>query len=168
MQMNAAELALSWLLNRDETIIPIPGTRSSVHLNTMAKAAYNKLDRKQMKEIETILQTNILEIVDIKNKKFKNYSKEIIKNEIINTQDDFIIQIIIADGIFKKELDIALGLIFDRKEKYLIEDDFFKLKNKNKTFLILKMENLKYETLNKIAKRLNFSKKSLNGIILLS
>ena len=53
--MSAAELALSWLLNKDDTIIPIPGTRSSDHLKSMVKAAYNKLSPKEMNEIETIL-----------------------------------------------------------------------------------------------------------------
>ena len=37
--MSAAELALSWLLNKDDAIIPIPGTRSSDHLKSMVKAA---------------------------------------------------------------------------------------------------------------------------------
>ena len=53
--MSAAELALSWLLNKDDAIIPIPGTRSSDHLKSMVKAAYNKLSQKEMNEIETIL-----------------------------------------------------------------------------------------------------------------
>ena len=53
--MSAAELALSWLLNKDDAIIPIPGTRSSDHLKSMVNAAYNKLSQKEMNEIETIL-----------------------------------------------------------------------------------------------------------------
>ena len=53
--MSAAELALSWILNKDDAIIPIPGTRSSDHLKSMVKAAYNKLSQKEMNEIETIL-----------------------------------------------------------------------------------------------------------------
>tara|TARA_B100000676_G_scaffold176346_1_gene173050 strand:+ start:99 stop:1097 length:999 start_codon:yes stop_codon:yes gene_type:complete len=53
--MSAAELALSWLLNKDDAIIPIPGTRSSDHLKSMVKAAYNKLSQNEMNEIETIL-----------------------------------------------------------------------------------------------------------------
>jgi aryl-alcohol dehydrogenase-like predicted oxidoreductase len=53
--MSAAELALSWLLNKDKDLIPIPGTRSIDHLESMAKAAYNNLSGKQMKEIDKIL-----------------------------------------------------------------------------------------------------------------
>ena len=53
--MSAAELALSWLLNKDDAIIPIPGTRSSDHLKSIVKAADNKLSQKEMNKIETIL-----------------------------------------------------------------------------------------------------------------
>ena len=53
--MSAAQLSLSWLLNRNKNLIPIPGTRSSEHLKSMAKAAYTELNEIQMKEIDDIL-----------------------------------------------------------------------------------------------------------------
>ena len=54
-RMSAAQLSLSWLLNKNRTLIPIPGTRSSEHLKSMAKAAYTDLNEIQMKEIDEIL-----------------------------------------------------------------------------------------------------------------
>ena len=53
--MSAAQLSLSWLLNKNKNLIPIPGTRSSEHLKSMAKAAYTELNEIQMKEIDEIL-----------------------------------------------------------------------------------------------------------------
>ena len=53
--MSAAQLSLSWLLNKNKNLIPIPGTRSSEHLKSMAKAAYTELNEIQMKEIDDIL-----------------------------------------------------------------------------------------------------------------
>ena len=53
--MSAAQLSLSWLLNKNKNLIPIPGTRSSEHLKSMAKAVYTELSEIQMKEIDEIL-----------------------------------------------------------------------------------------------------------------
>ena len=53
--MSAAQLSLSWLLKKNKNLIPIPGTRSSEHLKSMAKAAYTELNEMQMKEIDEIL-----------------------------------------------------------------------------------------------------------------
>ena len=54
-RLSAAQLSLSWLLNKNRTLIPIPGTRSSEHLKSMAKAVYTELSEIQMKEIDEIL-----------------------------------------------------------------------------------------------------------------
>ena len=54
-RLSAAQLSLSWLLNKNRTLIPIPGTRSSEHLKSIAKAAFTDLSEIQMKEIDEIL-----------------------------------------------------------------------------------------------------------------
>ena len=53
--MTAAELSLSWLLSKNDNIIPIPGTRSTKHLRSLAKSAEKFLDEKQLEEINQIL-----------------------------------------------------------------------------------------------------------------
>ncbi|MCY0148573.1 aldo/keto reductase [Hoeflea sp. G2-23] len=48
-------LAIAWLLSRGQHVIPIPGTRSAVHLQDCAKGADLKLNQAQLAEIERIL-----------------------------------------------------------------------------------------------------------------
>lgn len=48
-------LAIAWVLNRGDHIIPIPGTRTAAHLTEDAKAAEIRLSAAEMAEIEAIL-----------------------------------------------------------------------------------------------------------------
>ena len=50
--LSTAGLAISWLIAKDEHIIPIPGTRSSLHLKEMIKGTEKKLTQTDLNEIE--------------------------------------------------------------------------------------------------------------------
>ncbi len=50
-----AALALAWILARDDHLIPIPGTRSTAHLDELSAAAELKLDTDLQVEIDTML-----------------------------------------------------------------------------------------------------------------
>jgi aryl-alcohol dehydrogenase-like predicted oxidoreductase len=50
-----AALALAWVLNRGDHIIPIPGTRSAEHLSEDARASAMALSDADIAEIEAIL-----------------------------------------------------------------------------------------------------------------
>jgi aryl-alcohol dehydrogenase-like predicted oxidoreductase len=56
-EMNAtpAQLALAWVLNRGDNLIPIPGTRSPAHLEENAAAAALTLNVEEIAKIEKIL-----------------------------------------------------------------------------------------------------------------
>ena len=49
-----SQIALSWILHKWPTAIPIPGTRSNVHLDDNLKAAEIEIPEKIMKELDSI------------------------------------------------------------------------------------------------------------------
>ncbi len=53
--VTVSALALAWLLDRDDTLIPIPGTRTAEHLQEWAQADQITLTDADRKEIERIL-----------------------------------------------------------------------------------------------------------------
>ena len=53
--LSPATLALAWVLNKNDNIIAIPGTRSAAHLDEDAAAADLQLSAAEIAEIETIL-----------------------------------------------------------------------------------------------------------------
>ncbi len=55
MGHRTSSLAIAWLLNQDEHILPIPGTRSIEHLNELAAGANIVLTESDLKAIEEIL-----------------------------------------------------------------------------------------------------------------
>ncbi len=50
-----AQLCLAWLLQKDETLIPIPGTKSPAHMLENAKAAEITLDAATMEQVEILV-----------------------------------------------------------------------------------------------------------------
>lgn len=56
----AAQLALNWLLNQDEHIIPIPGTRSIAHLQENLQAAELQLDAAMLQAADRIINQNTI------------------------------------------------------------------------------------------------------------
>jgi pyridoxine 4-dehydrogenase len=50
----AAQVALSWLLNHSDNILPIPGTSNVKHLEENYKAADIRLSEEDMSELDTI------------------------------------------------------------------------------------------------------------------
>ncbi len=50
----AAQIALSWLLNHSDNILPIPGTSKVIHLEENSKAADIRLFKEDMSELDTI------------------------------------------------------------------------------------------------------------------
>ncbi len=53
--LSPATLAIAWVMHQDDTIIPIPGTRTAEHLEEDAAAADVKLTDQDIAEIEAIL-----------------------------------------------------------------------------------------------------------------
>ena len=53
--LTAGGLAIAWLLNKDNHILPIPGTRSVQYLKDMARACEKIFSENEMKEIESVL-----------------------------------------------------------------------------------------------------------------
>ena len=53
--VTVSSLAMAWVLNRGDHLIPIPGTRTAKHLEEWAKADQIKLNQSDMDEIEDIL-----------------------------------------------------------------------------------------------------------------
>ena len=49
-----SQSALSWILNKWPTAIPIPGTKNKIHLEENIKAAGIKLDEKTIKELDSL------------------------------------------------------------------------------------------------------------------
>ena len=50
-----AQLALAWLLHKDETLIPIPGTSQIAHLQDNFRADQVQLDPAQMQRLEALI-----------------------------------------------------------------------------------------------------------------
>jgi aryl-alcohol dehydrogenase-like predicted oxidoreductase len=55
MGTSAAALAIAWLLSRDACVIPIPGTRSPVHLRELAAGAALRLTDADLGRIDAVL-----------------------------------------------------------------------------------------------------------------
>ena len=53
--LSTAGLAIAWLIAKDEHIIPIPGTRSTIHLKEMVKGTEKNLTQTDIDEIEKTL-----------------------------------------------------------------------------------------------------------------
>ena len=53
-----AQLALAWLLHKDETLIPIPGTQNIQHMVDNMAAADVSLTSDQMQRLEALINTN--------------------------------------------------------------------------------------------------------------
>lgn len=54
--VSTAQLALAWLLNKGDDIVPIPGTKKMKYLEQNAKAVEIKLSEAEINEIELIIQ----------------------------------------------------------------------------------------------------------------
>ena len=54
-QITPAQLALAWVLNQAEFIVPIPGTRKISRLNENIKAAEISLSAEELKQIGAII-----------------------------------------------------------------------------------------------------------------
>ena len=55
MGISSAALAIAWLLNKGNNIVPIPGTRSTGHLKSLSRGAEINLKEDELKEIDNIL-----------------------------------------------------------------------------------------------------------------
>tara|TARA_X000000368_G_scaffold374148_1_gene325632 strand:- start:237 stop:1238 length:1002 start_codon:yes stop_codon:yes gene_type:complete len=53
--LSTAGLAIAWLIAKDDHIIPIPGTRSTMHLKEMIKGTEKNLNQSDINEIEKTL-----------------------------------------------------------------------------------------------------------------
>jgi len=56
-----AQLALAWMLNRDETLIPIPGTTSTMHVKENIAAANIRLSRDDLSAIEACIHPSMIQ-----------------------------------------------------------------------------------------------------------
>jgi aryl-alcohol dehydrogenase-like predicted oxidoreductase len=54
LEVTPAQLALAWLLHQSENIVPIPGTRTSAHLDENLAAAGVRLDAETLARIEQL------------------------------------------------------------------------------------------------------------------
>ena len=55
MGTSAAALAIAWLMTRSPCVIPIPGTRSPVHLRELAAGTELRLSPEDLARIDAIL-----------------------------------------------------------------------------------------------------------------
>ena len=55
--MTSAQVALSWILSRSPTIVPIPGTRKYGRLIENAQAAEVSLSRQEVEDLDRMLDT---------------------------------------------------------------------------------------------------------------
>jgi aryl-alcohol dehydrogenase-like predicted oxidoreductase len=54
LNVTPAQLALAWLLHKDEHIVPIPGSRNPVHIDSNAMATEIRLTPEQLKLLDTL------------------------------------------------------------------------------------------------------------------
>jgi aryl-alcohol dehydrogenase-like predicted oxidoreductase len=59
LDLSPAQLALAWLLNRGDDIVPIPGTRKQTRLTENAKAASVRLDGDTMAQLDRLMPAGV-------------------------------------------------------------------------------------------------------------
>lgn len=59
LDITPAQLALAWLLHRGDDIVPIPGSRNPVHIDSNAAAAEISLSKDQLQQIDSLIPSRL-------------------------------------------------------------------------------------------------------------
>jgi len=119
----------------------------------------------EKKILEEITNSKILDEIDIINKTSRNYSSEILLNEIIGINYINSIKIINKLDLEFNEFKSKLKFLFN-DPKCSFEDNFINNQTTEKIILITKLGKISFEELNSLIKRLNILDKRIFGIIL--
>ena len=119
------------------------------------------------KIIEKILNTNIIEEINLENKQRTFYSKDILENEILQVKNKKV-QIILSEEISPDISSKALNMIFSNKGYYEIIQDLTDTDDELYLLFLAKSKYPKFFGIKSLKKRLVLKNKELFGIILLN
>ena len=118
--------------------------------------------------IEKTLDTNIIDELNLKNKSFKLYNKEIIQKELLEVNKEKTIKVMISDSLSLEESTKALDSIFDKKYFYSISKTLENIINEDKIILFLKLNSSKLDEIISLKKRLDFKGNKLFGVFIIN
>ena len=118
--------------------------------------------------IEKILETNIIDELNLENKSFKLYDKEIIQKELLEVNQEKKIKVIISESLSIEESTKALNSIFDEINLYTISNTLENIVNEDKIIFILKINSSKLNEITLLKKRLDFKEMKLFGVFVIN
>lgn len=118
--------------------------------------------------IEKILETNIIDELNLENKSFKLYDKEIIQKELLEVNQEKKIKVIISESLNIEESTKALNSIFDETNLYIISNTLENIVNEDKIIFILKINSSKLNEITLLKKRLDFKEMKLFGVFVIN
>lgn len=118
--------------------------------------------------IEKTLETYIIDEINLENKSFKLYDKEIIQKELLEVNQEKKIKVIISDSLSIEESTEALNSIFDKKYLYSISKTLENIINEDRIIFILKINSSKLNEIVSLKKRLDFRKIKLFGVFVIN
>lgn len=114
--------------------------------------------------LEDLLQTKILEKINLEDGKFKKYTKDILFEEIIQSKN---IRFLTTKKIDKTIKNKLTKILFNRKDYNLFENNLSNIDSSEKIILITKLGELKTDEIYNLKERLIFNGKKLFGIIII-
>ena len=139
----------------------IIGYMLSIYLENKKGLIYEK------KIIEKILNTNIIEEINLETNTRTFYPKDILENEILQVKNKKI-QVILSEEINPDILSRVLDLIFSNKESYQIIQNFAELDNKIYSLILVNSKYPSLAAIKRIKERLSLKQHELFGIILIN
>ncbi len=118
--------------------------------------------------LESSLKTKVLEKIDLKNENFKNYSKEILINEILDFNSVKKYDVIKLGKITKNEVDDFINLLSNKNGLTLsIQNSLIKDEIDPPLIILTKLGSFTTKELNSLKNRIKLTKKVIKGIILI-
>ena len=122
----------------------------------------------EKKDLENALKAEILDEINLGSRSFKNYSQTILLDEIIGAKSNEIIHILFIGEINENDKNNCIEMLSNNKKNFSVETPFLKLAPQDKIILLTKLENLKFNHIHAMNRRMYANNLNLSGIILIN
>ena len=177
LQINQSKSQDPWELITNPTLIPSPvapikenyiliGLLIGFFISSLTSYLLEKksLIIYEIDYLKELFGFQFSEIINFKNNKPKNFNRNILQNEVFQIDNKIKTQIIISQDINKDKCQKVLKSIFDKEDQYEIIEEFNKLEDKNKIFLLVDLYPISLDEMNLIKDRLELADKKLFGV----
>ena len=116
--------------------------------------------------LEGLLESKILDEINISEKAYESFNREIIQKEILLINNKSSIKVIFSEPLEHQDKIEILDLIFSNKSQYEVIESLDKLKVDEQLIFICKLSSIKIDEIKLLKKRLEIIDKKLFGIFL--